>query len=124
MRKALTEGFTLIEVMVALLIFSIVAATVIKSTSSAVQRQATLETRMMAQWLAANAIAEVRLARTPVTGRKSGDETFGGREWKVTREVVNTPNPFIKEIRVVVSELVPGLGPQQVATVTGYVGTH
>ncbi|RMF13738.1 MAG: type II secretion system protein GspI [Gammaproteobacteria bacterium] len=118
------DGFTLIEVMVALLIFSLVAATVMKSTSSAIQRQGTLESKMLAQWLAANAITDARLQKTLQTGRKTEQQSMGGRKWKVVREVVATPNPFIKEIRVTVSTDETGREPEQVAVVTGYAGTH
>ncbi|WP_369602040.1 type II secretion system minor pseudopilin GspI [Hahella sp. SMD15-11] len=124
MRTKRIAGFTLIEVLVALLIFGLVAATVLKSTSSSVQRHESLEERSLAAWIAANAITELRLQSRLSPGRRGEDLTFAGRQWKVVREVIATPNPWVKEIRITVQRVEEGLEPRQVAVVTGYGGTH
>jgi len=54
------KGFTLLEVMIAITIFALVASTLSQTTSVSVDNQLRLEERMIASWLAENQIIELR----------------------------------------------------------------
>jgi len=79
------QGFTLIEVMIALLFVAMGIVTVIEVTSSHVNNITELEKRILASWVASNKIAEMRHnARTNKvkTGGKNDSVKMGGMSWR------------------------------------------
>jgi len=86
-------GFTLIEVMVALLIVSLGIVSVIQVTSEHVSNISELEKRMLASWVASNHVAEIRY-NAKVDGVKSGGKTerykLGGHDWRSRARVEET----------------------------------
>lgn len=98
------NGFTLVEVLVALVIAAIalsaVARTGIQSTNSAIA----LRDRQLALWVAQNELAEIRLARSwPALDSTKGKSTLGNREWQWLRTVKATPEASLRRIEIVVS---------------------
>ncbi len=76
------RGFTLIEVMVALVVVAVAMAAVASSASSQSQNAAYLRDKTLAQWVALNRAAELRLQpRWPGLGSESGSEEMGRHEW-------------------------------------------
>ena len=59
------RGFTLLEVLVALAIFAVVAASVLATSARSLQNAARLEDKTLAMWIADNRLAEMQLAATP-----------------------------------------------------------
>jgi len=86
-------GFTLIEVMVALLIVSLGIVSVIQVTSEHVSNISELEKRMLASWVASNHVAEIRY-NAKVDRVKSGGKTerykLGGHDWRSRARVEET----------------------------------
>ncbi|MBB5210452.1 type II secretion system minor pseudopilin GspI [Microbulbifer hydrolyticus] len=95
------RGFTLVEVLVALVIFGVIAASVLKTLQDSVRQQAALEERLTANWVAQQALAEIRLRTDwPPLGKKTEKVLLADREWQVTAEVKTTNEPKMRHIVV------------------------
>jgi len=78
-------GFTLIEVLVALVVVSLGIVSVIQVTSQHVNNISELEKRMLASWVASNHVAEIRhTAKVERLRSRSNTERFkmGGHNWR------------------------------------------
>jgi general secretion pathway protein I len=105
------RGFTLLEVLVALVIVAFGMGAVMAALSSSADNIIALRDRTMAEWVAMNQIADARLALTaPQTGFSEGDvRSFGGSDWHWRRDVVAVDMvPGLLEIAVRVRRLPPG----------------
>jgi general secretion pathway protein I len=79
----LTRGFTLIEVLVALVIVAFGVGAVLAALSAAAVNVSALREKTLAQWIALNRIADVRLnLQAPQTGTTEGDvKNFASGDW-------------------------------------------
>ena len=89
-RRAYACGFTLIEVMVALVIVAFGMGAVLASLSSAAGNIAALHDKTLAQWIALNLVADTRLnLQVPTTGTTEGDvKAFGNADWHWQQDIV------------------------------------
>lgn len=100
-RRRGQQGFTLVEVLVALVIFGVIAASVLKTLQDSVRQQAALEQRLTANWVAQQALAEIRLRTDwPPLGKKTEKVTLADRDWQVAAEVKTTNEPKMRHIIV------------------------
>lgn len=98
-------GFTLIEIMVALAVFSLAALALIRLESATIRGATILDSTLTAQIVARNvAIEAVTDARPPVIGDTNGVESNGGRSWQWTRHVEPTGDARILRIDVNVAD--------------------
>ena len=89
--KRPSSGFTLLEVMVALLIISTSLVYVAGSIGQAVDTANTMRERTYASWIAQNRITELRLAGViPETGETSGEVEYANMQWSWTAEIEET----------------------------------
>jgi general secretion pathway protein I len=105
-------GFTLIEVLVALVIVALAAAAAMEAISGASDETVILRDRSFAQWIALNRIAEQRLeAARPANGDTRGVVEYAGRRWQFKQTIGPTELglPGIRQIEVSV-RLVPESG--------------
>jgi type II secretion system protein I len=88
-RRAAQQGFTLIEVMVALVIVAFGMGAVLASLSSAASNIAALHDKTLAQWIALNLVADARLnLQLPEAGITQGDiKAFGNADWHWQRDI-------------------------------------
>lgn len=79
------KGFTLLEVMIALTIFALIATTLSQAASITVDNQIHIERKLLATWIAENQIIELRSIsfNEVATGKK--EINFADRDW-----VINT----------------------------------
>lgn len=97
MRRA--KGFTLLEVLVALAIFALVAASVLSASARSLQTAARLEDKTLAMWIADNRLSELQLAETPAAdGRDQGELEFAGRRWQWQSEIQATSEPSMRRV--------------------------
>ena len=97
------NGFTLIEVMVALSIFALAAVASLQAASGHLSSITTLQDKMYAQYVASNRMAESRLEqRWPVRDNHSGTMAMGGQTWRWQQQVTETVTPNVVAIRVTV----------------------
>jgi len=100
------SGFTLLEVLVALAIFALVAASVLTSTSRSLQTASRLEEKTLAMWVADNLIAELQLSRSSVAeGREQGEVEFAGRSWRWQSEIKATSDADLRRVTVWVAPM-------------------
>lgn len=87
------QGFTLLEVLVAIIVVSLAVVSIIQTTAQHVNNTLELEKRMLASWVASNHIAEIRYdARTDKlkTGGKTERYKLGGQRWRSRARVQET----------------------------------
>ena len=96
-------GFTLLEIMVALAIFATLATAVLSASQYVVKQAAVVEERLMAAWVADNALAEWRLQSTPAIGPQQRLVHMDRRDWVVRQRSRTGSDPRLLEIDVEVS---------------------
>lgn len=95
------RGFTLIEVLVALVIVAVGVAAVLGTLTSAANSTIYLRDKTYASWIAMNKLTETRLAAAaPVDGKSDGVLDFGGKHWQWQQEVKPAQISGMKRIDV------------------------
>ncbi len=99
------RGFTLIEIMVALVVFSLAAMALIRLEGATIRSAGVLDRTMLAQTVARNvAIEAVTDGQAPPSGATRGAEVNGGARWNWTRTVTPTGDPRIVRVDVAVAD--------------------
>ena len=99
------SGFTLIEMMVALAVFSLAALALIRLESATIRGASLLDSTLTAQMVARNvAIEAMTDAKPPAAGVARGVEQNGGRAWSWTRTTRPTADARIVRIDVEVAD--------------------
>lgn len=97
------QGFTLVEVLVALAVLAIALTAVMRTMAQAIDATATLRERHVALWVAQNRLAEHQMQRDwPAADTKDGDTEIGGEKWFWREQVSNTPEPAIRRIEITI----------------------
>jgi general secretion pathway protein I len=120
--RAVERGFTLIEVVVALVVVSLGMLGVISAVSQTASNSSYLRDKTVAHWVAMNRLTEVRLQKAAPSVDKTSDEVeMAGRRWKWTMNVTQTPVETIRRIDISVrpSESKEG---SSLASVSGFYG--
>ena len=100
-RCARRDGFTLVEVLVALAIIAIALMSALRAAGQGTNNVAELRSRMLASWVAENRLAEHRArADWLPLGIQRGNESEGGLEFVWREEVVATPNPAFRRVEI------------------------
>jgi general secretion pathway protein I len=98
-------GFTLIEMMVALAVFSLAALALIRLEGATIRGTSILDSTLTAQMVARNvAIEAMTDTAPPAIGIAKGVEQNGGRTWTWTRETQPTGDARIVRIDVEVAD--------------------
>jgi general secretion pathway protein I len=95
------KGFTLMEVLMALLIVSLGMLAVIEAVSQAASNTSYLRDKTIAHWVAMNRITELRLQRqAPSIGETTGEVEMANQRWRWRSAVTQTPVASIMRIDV------------------------
>ena len=95
------QGFTLLEVLVALSVLAIALASIIKVSANQAINTEHLRDKTLAHWVAMNQIAQLQLTRQwPPTGKKRGTEEMGWHEWHWQSIVSDTPDNRVRRIQL------------------------
>lgn len=95
------SGFSLIEVVVAVAVIAIGLAATIKTVSSVGRNTALLNERIVATWVAQNAMARFELGDEQNPEKESsGSEEMAGIEWFWDKEVFQTEDPDILRVEI------------------------
>lgn len=99
------RGFTLIEMMVALAVFSLAALALIRLEGATIRSAGTLDATVLAQIVARNiAVESLTDAVPPVVGESRGVEDNDGRAWSWRRIVTPLGDKKVLQIEVSVSD--------------------
>ncbi len=98
MRGGGQRGFTLLEIMVALMIFATAAVALSKSLSEATVSTGELEKRQFADLLANNLLIDI--LREGYGNHNAGAETLAGFDFTWTRVVSDTLHPSMQRVDI------------------------
>ena len=124
---SIKKGFTLIEIMIALSIFGIISTAVFKSVTESVSQSRGLKERVIAQWIAENEIAKLRMhprdeKYLPALGIKRYAQTMAMQNWHIEVRSMVTDNPLMRRIEVSVFQ--DSAFDKPVIQLTGFLGRY
>ena len=122
---AYTGGFTLIEVLVALMIVALGMGAVLSALSSSAFNVSALRDKTLAQWIALNQIADTRLSlQVPASGTTQGDiKNFGNGDWHWQQDVIAlTQIPGLLQITVSVRRNTAAAPATKTSSIVGFRG--
>ncbi|MFP7722891.1 type II secretion system minor pseudopilin GspI [Lysobacter sp. A3-1-A15] len=95
------QGFSLVEMLVALAVFSLVVLGLLNLSGQNTRTAAVIEERALAAVVADNRAVEALLAAPgELPAEEAGVETSGGRTWHWARRVLATDDPGIVRVQV------------------------
>ncbi len=106
MRRA--RGFTLLEIMVALVVVSLALGAVIQTVGGFTRTQAALRDQVFAQWVARNQLASVQvMGNWPRLGQQKGEVDFPedasgrrSRSWRWVMQVTQTGEQDMRRLDI------------------------
>lgn len=96
-------GFTLLEIMVALAIFSTLAAAVLSASQYVVRQTGAVEERLFAAWLVDNHLNELRLQTGWPLDQQQRIVSMDRRDWLLRQRISVSPDPRLLKVDVDVS---------------------
>ena len=119
-RDGRRDGFTLVEVLVALAIISIALLAALRVAGGGTSSVGELRARLLAGWVAENVLVEQRArGEWPSLGIRRGTQRQGSIEFSWREEVMATPNVTFRRVDIRVFEA-PGEA-HALAHLTGFV---
>jgi general secretion pathway protein I len=119
-------GFTLLEVLVALIFFSLIGLVIQQVSASTVSQYQAVRLKMLGTWVAENKLTEIRLSNASLAAREYKEElSYGGLEWELISNVVATEDPRFKKIELAAYSLGDSLDDRRRrASLTSFVGSR
>jgi general secretion pathway protein I len=122
MNRRSQQGFTLIEVLAALIIVALGMMAVIQAVTQTINNANYLREKTIAHWVAMNKVTEVRLSATvPSGGDSSGDVEMAGTTWHWRMTIDATAVIGMQRIDVNVAPKSAG-DKASIATASGFYG--
>ncbi|KXS55270.1 MAG: general secretion pathway protein I [Marinobacter sp. T13-3] len=116
------RGFTLIEVLVALLVFGLLAGAAGSVASNAIGTHKRVEDKTLASWLAQNTITETRLAGTlPANAANTESVEYANRQWQVRTQIAPTEDNALRRVTVTVAQPDSQGEPRPVHTLVAFI---
>lgn len=99
-RPAACQGFTLLEVMIALTIFATVAAAALSASQFVLRQSVALEDRLFGAWLADNQLSELRLQAATAPGRQHLTRSMDRRDWTLQQRIAPACDPRLLRVEI------------------------
>jgi general secretion pathway protein I len=119
-----TRGFTLVEVLVALVVVALGLTALMVAVNGTARTSGFLRDKSLAQWIALNRLSEVRLNVTKFgQNTDTGELDFGGRKWHYDTRYFDTSIASMKRVvvRVYLGDATAKGNP--LAQAVGFLGT-
>jgi len=86
------RGFTLVEVLIALVIVALAVGALLGTITSSASNIIYLKDKTLAEWVALNRLTEIRISKQmPDKGKRTGNAEMGGARWQWEEEVIELP---------------------------------
>lgn len=117
------RGFTLIEVLVALMVFGLIATAASRVGSQYINSYERIRDLTFAAWIADNRVNEMRLQENfPEIAENSEEVEFANRRWRVTTTVTGTEEPSMRRVDVsILSYASARAEPSQLHELSGFI---
>lgn len=116
------RGFTLIEVLVALMVFGLIATAASQVGSQYLNSFERVRDLTVASWIAGNRMNEVRLQEAfPSVSENSDELEYAGRRWRVITEVSDTDEDSMRRVEVRVEAYRDRGEPVQLQSLSGFI---
>ncbi|WP_260959534.1 type II secretion system minor pseudopilin GspI [Pseudomonas citri] len=103
-----SQGFTLLEIMVALAIFATLAAAVLSASQFVLKQSAGLEDRLFGAWLADNQLSELRLQTATPVGQQRLTRHLAQRDWTLQQRIAPSRDPRLLQVEIQVDRAASG----------------
>lgn len=119
------RGFTLLEVLIALIVVAVALSTLIKATGDIAGNTHYMRNKALAHWVAMNQLAELQIEPKWLDIGTDKDEVeAAGMKWRWLQKVEDTPDKFIRRIEIKVAREEDRLDSEKdsaLATLTAYI---
>ncbi|WP_455205738.1 type II secretion system minor pseudopilin GspI [Kaarinaea lacus] len=100
-RRPSQQGFTLLEVIIALTVIAIGLAAVLSTVSTSVRMATGLQERTIAHWVAMNKLTEIHVMQDwPATRKTDGSTIMAEHEWFWEMDVRETPDKSVRRVEI------------------------
>jgi general secretion pathway protein I len=120
------RGFTLIEVMVALIIFAVLSVTLLVRLGDSIRSEQYLESKTLASLMAENVLADMRI-KEEWSSVRSDNKTvkMAGKNWTVKTTVTDTADENLRKVTVQVRpDEVRSKNDAYIFSLTSYIGRN
>ena len=121
-----SPGFTLIEIMVALIIFGVLAVTLLTRLGDNIRVEQSLEAKTIASTIAENTLAELRIKEEWSAVRNDNRTvSYAGSKWRIKTTVADTANENLRRVDVQVGPVTEQVREENfVITLTSFIGRY
>lgn len=99
--KKSQSGFTLLEIMIALLIVAVALGGAIKSMGNSASNSIALSDKAFAQWVGMNQFTRLRLSgEWPKPGESKGEEEMAHRKWAWVQKISKTEEKKVNRVEI------------------------
>jgi general secretion pathway protein I len=116
-----SKGFTLIEVMVALLVISVALTGAVKVMGNGAHNASLLSQKTIAQWVGLNQLTTVKIEGVWLkTGESKGEAKMAHQKWQWVQKVIKTEIDDVNRLEVSVYTIPRSTGDSPQAMVVGF----
>ncbi len=120
MPRKFFQGFTLVEVLVALAVLAIALAALMRAMGQSIDVTAALRERSIAMWVAQNRLSQHQMQQDwPSVDTIDGEAEMAGEKWTWREQVSTTPEPKLRRIEITVQRA--SGGKESLAKLAGFV---
>ena len=120
MTRKFCQGFTLVEVLVALAVLAIALAALMRAMGQSIDVTAALRERSIAMWVAQNRLSQHQMQQDwPSVDTIDGETEMAGEKWTWREQVSTTPEPKLRRIEITVKRAAGGK--ESLAKLAGFV---
>ena len=120
MPKKNFQGFTLVEVLVALAVLAIALAALMRAMGQSIDVTSALRERSIAMWVAQNRLSQHQMQQDwPSVDTIDGEAEMAGEKWTWREQVSTTPEPKLRRIEITVQRA--SGGKESLAKLAGFV---
>ena len=127
--KGYSRGFTLIEMLIAVVIIGTVGTATATAIGGVANQTFLLERKTVANWVASNHITKIRITQraepTVLAEGKINTQVFmAQRQWEVETTTLTTDHPWLRRLEVDVYEITEGERKGPYDHLTAFIGRY